>query len=57
MKCPECRANNKEGVKYCKRCGAPLFEYTGPDWKWSVKILGIIYAALIVLFIILKAVI
>lgn len=57
MKCPECKAENKEGVKYCKRCGAQLFGSPGPDWKWSFKVLGIIYAALIVLFLIFKAII
>ena len=24
MECPRCRSGNREGVKFCEECGAPM---------------------------------
>jgi len=56
MKCPTCGQVNKETVKNCKKCGRSLSlppPWT-PDWRWHLKTLGTIYAALIVFFFIAK---
>ncbi|OGS17918.1 MAG: hypothetical protein A2219_01895 [Elusimicrobia bacterium RIFOXYA2_FULL_50_26] len=52
MKCPKCQIDNKEGIKFCRKCGtdmtpAPLWK---PSWKWHAQTLLVIYASLIVLF-------
>ena len=57
MKCPSCQAENKDGIKSCRKCGVnlqlpPLWQ---PTWEWHRKTLMIIYAVLIVVFFIVKA--
>jgi len=32
MKCPECQFDNREGAKFCKKCGAKL-EHACPKCK------------------------
>jgi len=58
MKCPQCQVENKDQAKSCRKCGAnlqlpPLWQ---PTWRWHAKTLGIIYAVLIVLFLVMKSV-
>lgn len=51
MKCPHCSTDNKDAVKACRKCGAALAgEAWRPTWKWHLKTLSIIYAALIAVF-------
>lgn len=52
MKCPTCKSENKDNVKSCKKCGTLLNVQSmwAPTWQWHAKALGIIYAALIVLY-------
>jgi hypothetical protein len=56
MKCIVCQMDNKEGVKNCKKCGTemnlPLLWQ--PTWKWHLKVLGIIYACLIVAYFVIS---
>jgi hypothetical protein len=57
MKCPQCQVDNKDQAKLCRKCGAnlqipPLWQ---PTWAWHARTLGIIYAILIVLFFVTKA--
>jgi hypothetical protein len=57
MKCPSCQAENKDGAKSCRKCGAnlqlpPLWR---PDWAWHKKTLLTIYAILIVAFFVVRA--
>lgn len=52
MKCPACQLDNKENAKTCRKCGAdmnaePLWK---PTWKWHAKVLGVIYAVLVVAY-------
>jgi len=52
MKCPKCQLDNKEGIKFCRKCGTdmaptPLWK---PSWKWHARTLVVIYVALIALF-------
>ncbi len=52
MKCTSCGGENKDSAKACKKCG---FDFTAPvawfpDAKWHLKTLGIIYAAVIVFY-------
>lgn len=56
MKCFSCAAENKENAKFCAKCGADLTAppVWYPTWKWHLKTLGIIYAVLIVIYIILR---
>ncbi len=61
MKCPKCNTENKDSAKFCKKCKYK-FEDTHqtiklwrPDWKWHLKTLAIIYAALIILFFVVNA--
>jgi hypothetical protein len=52
MKCSFCQTENKDGTKYCRKCGVDLV--TDPLWKptwiWHVKVLGVIYVVLIVAY-------
>ncbi|MBU2567846.1 MAG: zinc-ribbon domain-containing protein [Elusimicrobia bacterium] len=52
MRCPKCNADNKDDVKFCKKCGTPLVvkQTWKPTWKWHLKVLGIIYVVIIALF-------
>lgn len=52
MKCMNCGHDNKETAKACKKCGLDLTLPPAwfPDWKWHAKVLGTIYAVLIVAF-------
>ena len=57
MKCPQCQTENKDQAKSCRKCGVnlqltPLWK---PTWKWHGKALLIIYAVLIVVFFVVKA--
>lgn len=56
MKCQHCGAENKEEAKVCKKCGKSLV--VAPVWKptlkWHLKVLGIIYICLILLFFLLN---
>ncbi len=56
MKCPSCQVENKDGAKSCRKCGfnlqiAPLWQ---PTWAWHRKTLLIIYAVIIVGYILLR---
>lgn len=57
MKCPKCQIENKEGAKSCRKCGTDLTQKPlwKPSWKWHARTLAIIYAALIVIFFALNA--
>ena len=52
MKCLNCGQENKDIAKLCKKCGRDLTLPPAwfPDWRWHVRTLAAIYAALIVLF-------
>jgi len=52
MKCPACSTDNKDNAKFCKKCDRDLTAPPAwfPDAAWHVRTLGIIYAALIVLY-------
>lgn len=52
MKCPDCGFENKETAKNCKKCQRDLAAAPAwfPDWKWHARTLGIIYAALVVIY-------
>lgn len=56
MKCQYCGTENKQDAKICKKCGKPLVVV--PVWKpsltWHLKVLGIIYVCLILLFFLLN---
>lgn len=56
MKCPECNVENAKGVTQCQKCDAHLYEIPSwfPNWKWHLKVLGAIYAVLIISFAVLK---
>ena len=51
MLCYNCRTENKDKAKACKKCGVDL-TYTPwrPGLKWHLKVLGITYAVVIVAF-------
>ncbi|MBN1384978.1 MAG: hypothetical protein JW983_08885 [Elusimicrobia bacterium] len=51
MKCYNCQMENKNTAKFCKGCGADLtYVPWRPGWRWHLKVLGIIYLVVIVLF-------
>jgi antibiotic biosynthesis monooxygenase (ABM) superfamily enzyme len=52
MKCPKCQSENKDGVKTCKKCGTDLSQppLWKPTWQWHLRVLGVIYVVLIVVF-------
>ncbi|MBI5201008.1 MAG: zinc ribbon domain-containing protein [Elusimicrobia bacterium] len=53
MKCPNCATDNKDNAKACKKCARDLTvppPWT-PDWHWHGKVLGVIYAGLVVLYV------
>ncbi|MGM0569061.1 MAG: hypothetical protein ACQESB_07600 [Elusimicrobiota bacterium] len=57
MRCKSCKAYNKENRDVCKRCGKPLDAgLWQPSWGWSLKVLGIIYAVLLVFYVGLRVV-
>jgi len=51
MKCPKCKAQNKEGVNACRRCGYSLDNERQPSWKWMFGALAVIYTVLILLYV------
>lgn len=56
--CPVCKSENKAKAKTCRKCGydlgsPPLWL---PTWKWHLKVLGIIYAILIVAYFVIDTV-
>jgi hypothetical protein len=58
IKCPQCQVENKDQAKTCRKCGMdlqlpPLWQ---PTWRWHARTLAIIYAVVILLFFIVKAV-
>ncbi|MFH1369270.1 MAG: zinc-ribbon domain-containing protein [Elusimicrobiota bacterium] len=57
MKCFKCQADNKDGSKLCRKCGADLSPQPlwRPTWRWHLKTLMIIYGILIVVFFTLNA--
>lgn len=57
MKCYKCGLDNKPDARTCRKCGTQLVvkPLWLPDWKWHLKVLGIIYVTLIVLFFLLNA--
>ena len=58
MKCLKCGTVNKKEVNICKRCGQTLESGPWqPSWKWNIKALLIIYAVLITVYFIIKAII
>ena len=45
MICYNCKSENKEKAKVCKKCGADLtYIPWRPGIKWHNKVLGVIYA-------------
>lgn len=52
MKCLSCDTDNKEGVNYCKKCGADLTRPPPwkPTWRWHLKTLVSIYIILTILY-------
>ena len=52
MKCIVCQTENKDGVKACKKCGVDINHELlwQPSWKWHFKVLGVIYAILVVAY-------
>jgi hypothetical protein len=58
MKCPSCQVENKDVAKTCRKCGAnlqlpPLWM---PTWAWHGRTLLMIYACVLVLFLVLRGV-
>ncbi|MBI4370618.1 MAG: zinc ribbon domain-containing protein [Elusimicrobia bacterium] len=56
IECPACGTECKAKSRTCRKCGydlaaPPLWL---PTWKWHGKVLGIIYAVLIVGFVVLS---
>ncbi len=56
MKCPQCRIENKDGSKSCRKCGfnlqlPPLWQ---PTWAWHRRTLMIIYTCVIAGFFLFK---
>jgi len=58
MKCLSCSFENKETAKACKKCGHDLTIPPAwfPDARWHLKTLGIIYAGLISLYLVVTSV-
>ena len=56
MKCPKCNQENRESAKFCSKCGTSLtiLPFWMPTWKWHLRVLGVIYIALIILFFLLQ---
>ncbi len=56
MKCPKCGQENKETAKFCSKCGTSLkaIPFWMPTWKWHLRVLGIIYLILIIIFFLLN---
>lgn len=57
LKCPACATENKAKARVCKKCG---YDLTAPPlwlptWKWHLKVLGIIYASLIIAYFAINA--
>ena len=54
MKCLNCSQDNKDAAKICKKCGRDLAVAPAwfPDWKWHGRALGIIYACVTAIFLI-----
>lgn len=52
MKCMNCGQENKDTAKACRKCSRDLSTPPAwfPDARWHAKTLGLIYAALIVLY-------
>ncbi|MBI4669634.1 MAG: hypothetical protein HY747_10725 [Elusimicrobia bacterium] len=55
--CPACGSENKAKIRTCRRCSYDLTSppLWIPTWKWHLKVLGIIYAVLVVLYFIIDA--
>jgi uncharacterized membrane protein YvbJ len=64
MRCPYCGAENKDTARFCKKCRKDLRVKTAaaieplwqPTLKWYGKMLLIIYAGLVVIYIVASAV-
>mgnify|MGYP001607852344 FL=1 len=58
MKCVSCGLDNKDAAKACKKCGRDMSVPAAwfQDARWHLKTLGIIYAALTVLYLGVNAV-
>lgn len=54
MKCPNCAQENKDSAKTCKKCSRDLAMPPAwfPDWRWHMRTLSVIYAAIIVLYLV-----
>ncbi|MDE2141684.1 MAG: hypothetical protein KGL74_07210 [Elusimicrobia bacterium] len=52
MKCVGCGLDNKDTAKTCKKCGRDMSVPAAwqPDAAWHLKVLGVIYALLIVFY-------
>ncbi len=53
MRCTNCKTENKDSAKNCKKCGKQIVEIIpvwSPTWKWHAKTLGIIYISLIFVY-------
>lgn len=58
VKCPGCAAENKESAKNCRKCGRDMAVPPAwmPDAKWHLRTLGVIWAALTVVYFSVSAV-
>lgn len=57
MKCPKCKKKNKKQTSKCRYCGFYFdTEWWHPTFKWNLKVLAVIYAVLIVIYIVLKVI-
>ncbi|OGS40069.1 MAG: hypothetical protein A2506_12825 [Elusimicrobia bacterium RIFOXYD12_FULL_66_9] len=58
MKCVSCGVDNKDAAKVCRKCGRDMSIPAAwfPDARWHLKTLGIIYAGLISLYLVVNAV-
>lgn len=56
MKCPDCSQENKDNAKTCRKCGRDLAAPPAwfPDWKWHLRTLGVIYACVTVLYLVVS---
>ncbi len=52
MRCPSCKAENKDNIKNCKKCGTLLNVQPmwAPTWQWHAKALGGIYVGLVFVY-------
>lgn len=57
MKCLVCGTENKEGAKFCRKCGTDTNVELAwrPTWRWHLKVLGAVYIFLILSYFAISA--